>query len=125
MQSQLRDTVQRLNRIIRLYDFSVLYSKPYRISRIRVIYQDAMTKANSEFEIKNFDSSNYLELFQPHQRLESIISRKAKAISEGDYENAASLRDEEKNILRSLLATIGVSNADQFFANEEWIYKIF
>lgn len=125
MQSQLRDTVQRLNRITLLYDFSVLHSKPYRISRLRVMYQNAMTKANSEFEIKDFDSSNYLEFFKPHQRLESIISRKVKAISVGDYESAASLRDEEKNILRSLLLTIGVTRTDQFFANSERIYKIF
>jgi hypothetical protein len=124
MQSQLLDTVQKLNRLILLYDFSVLYSKPYRIGRIREMYQNALNKANSEFEVKDFSSSNYREFFQQDQRLESVISRKMNAISTGDYESAATQRDEEKKILRTLLLTVGVGKTDQFFANSERIYKI-
>ena len=124
MQDQLRETVHRLNRIIRLYEFSIIHSSPYRIGRVRNLFESVLLDAKSKYEIREFSSKNYIQLFDSHQKLEVVIFKKRKAITSGDYELAASLRDDEKSILRSLLLSIGVNKTDQFFATNERIYKI-
>lgn len=124
MQDQLLESVHRLNRTSRLYEFSIVHSSPYRVGRIRNIFESALFEVKSKYEIKEFSSQNYKELFDTDQKLELLISEKRKAITARDYESAATLRDREKRILRSLLLSIGVSHSDQFFTARERIYKI-
>ncbi len=124
MQDQLHNTVQSLNRIARLYDFSIRHSKPYRISRMRNLFERALHDAKVKYEIENFDTQKYNQIFNTHEKLDLARSKKKRAIASNDYEEAALFRDQEKSILRSLLFSMGVSKSDQFFANEGRIYKI-
>lgn len=124
MQDQLHDTVRSLNRIKSLYDFSIRYSSPYRIGRIRNLFEKALHDAKGKYEIKTFDTQNYNQLFRAHDKLDLMRSKKISAIASNDYESAALIRDQERRILRSLLSSIGIRESDQFFVNEGRIYKI-
>ncbi len=125
MQNDRSKLVKRLNRLSKLYDITVQSGKPYRISKSKKLFINALAKVSSEYPILEFDSSTYKNIFNESGRLISIISKKREAVEAKEYETAASLRTMEKKLLRSLLAEIGVNPSDHFFIYGNNIYKIF
>lgn len=124
MPHHLHDCVQKLNKISKLYDYSILNARPYRIEKIRTLYLKMFEFANVHFGINDFNSNSYIEFFEGNEDLETILQKKKEAIDANEYEVAAELRDKEKVILHALLSEFGVSSSTKFFVIDGKIYKI-
>lgn len=124
MPHHLHDCVQMLNKISKLYDYSILNAKPYRIGKIRARYLKIIEFANVQFGINDFNSKSYSEFFGRNEDLETILQKKKEAIDSNEYEVAAELRDKEKVILYTLLSEFGVSSSTKFFVIKGKIYEI-
>jgi hypothetical protein len=124
MQHHLHDCVQKLNKISKLYDYSILNAMPYRIGKIRALYLKMIEFANIRFGINDFSSKSYSKFFGRNEYLETILQKKKEAIDSNEYEVAAELRDKEKVILCALLSEFGVSSSTKFFVIDGKIYKI-
>ncbi|MBX2896372.1 MAG: hypothetical protein KF763_13065 [Cyclobacteriaceae bacterium] len=124
MPHHLHDCVQKLNKINKLYDYSILNARQYRIGKIRTLYLKMFEFANVHFGINDFSSNSYIELFGRNEDLEAILQKKKEAIDSNEYEVAAGLRDKEKVFLYALLSEFGVSSSTKFFIVDGKIYKI-
>jgi UvrB/uvrC motif len=124
MQHHLHDAVARLNRLKRLYDFTIFYLSPRRITQLRKLYQDMLVEIEGSHEIRDFDFKIYKEFFRTDDALESTVRNKTEAIKRQQYELAASYRDKERKIIRAHLQTIGVNPTDTFFIRGGIVYRI-
>ena len=102
------EIVEKLNRVNLLYNFAVSYSKPYRIGKIKSLFNDALLEASKRFIVRELNDTNYSEVIDISQNLETIISKKHEAIVQQDYEIALMFRNKEKEIVRKSLEALGV-----------------
>jgi hypothetical protein len=124
MPNHLHEWVRKLNRVSQLYEYSIRNSNAYRVGRIRELYQNVLQEVTTVHRIEQFNSKTYQIIFDQNEILESIIYEKEKALSIREYELAATLRDKEKRLLRSLLKNIGVDITSQFFHHKDIIYQL-
>lgn len=115
----LHDHVRRLNSLHKLYDKAIRISKPYRISKIKSLYENEKV----DLAICTFESSNYKDVFPTDDLLENVIRQKEAAIQQKEFEKAAILRDKEKARLNELLKRIGIDESDKFFICKDIIYQ--
>ena len=123
MQDQLVETVKNLNRVNLLYKYAIRYGRPYRVAFVRKVFENMLSDTVMKFSVIDFDSKNYTDVFPLNSRLEIVIMKKKESIASAKYEIAASFRDIEIAILRSLLQSIGVAKSDRFFVRGGKIYK--
>lgn len=124
MPSHLHNCIRKLNKASQLYDYSVRNSSPYRIGRVRAIYESIAELVIAEFGITEFNSDLYNSFFGKNESLERILRKKHMAIERKEYEAASELRDREKSIIISLLSEYGVNSSTRFFIKDERIYKL-
>lgn len=124
MPHHLHDCVQKLNKINKLYDYSILNARPYRIGKIRALYLKMIDFANVQFGINDFSSKSYSKFFGRNEDLETILEKKKEAIDSNEYEVAAELRDKEKVLLYALMSEFGVTSSTRFFVMKGKIYRI-
>lgn len=124
MQSSLDTEVRILNKLFNLSSYAMRFSKPYQISRIKKLYLEYSSELEKKYGILKFDSKTYREVFDQNNQISEILEKKASAIESGDYELAASLRDDEKRIAGMLLTSMGVNSEDRFFHYDGRIYEI-
>lgn len=124
MQNHVLEAIKKLNRISFLYDYSIQNCKPYRIGKVRDMYQMVFKEIDLAYSIHEFDCKNYRDVFDSDKKMELVSLKKEESISRQEYEEAAFYRDKEKTVLRSLLFSIGVNETDKFFVWNETIYKI-
>lgn len=124
MPKHLHSCVHRLNKVSRLYDYSIQHSRPYRIDKVRTTYQRLIEFVVAEFGITEFNSGLYNSFFGKNESLEQILIKKHEAIERKEYEAASELRDKERGIIISLLSEYGVNSSTRFFIKDERIYKL-
>lgn len=124
MLHQLHNIVFVLNRLNRLYEYAILFSKPYRIGKLSECYKAMKNEASLSFELKCIDCDNYKNIFLSSQFLEDAARMKREAVDNKEYENAAHYRDLEKQALRKILTDFGISKSDKFFVKDGIIYEI-
>lgn len=124
MSADLRSKVKKLNRLFRLYDSTIAYGKPYRVSRIRNLYQRFFADLQSKYTITVLDSHNYQSLFGQDTKLNYLLEKKELAVKKGHYEIAAQLRDQEKIVLNLKLFNLGFDTNENFILIREKIYQL-
>lgn len=124
MQEQLRNSIIKLNRIRRLYDYAIQYGRPYRIAKIRSLYERILSKLKQEYDVQILCAKNYMAIFGDQPQLSRLGDRKLKAIRNKEYELAADLRDAEKKLIRYLLSVIHIPLGDYFFVFKGQVYQI-
>lgn len=125
MKKEQTELAQKLNRLHLLYDRAIQIGKPYRIGKIRNLYTDLRAYAESKYPIVALTSENYFIITGRNEKLDSIIAEKLKAVSNKEYELAASLRDKERRFLQILLESIGVENDTIYFVFKNIIVQLF
>lgn len=124
MSGDLHNNVKKLNRLSRLYNVAIEYGKPYRVSRIRNLYQKIFTDLQSKYTITILDSINYQSLFGKDIKLTYLLEKKELAVKKGHYEIAAQLRDQEKIVLSLRLSNLGFDVNENFILIGEKIYQL-
>ena len=124
MSGDLHNNVKKLNRLSRLYNVAIKYGKPYRVSRIRNLYQKTFTDLQSKYTITVLDSINYQSLFGQDIKLTYLLEKKELAVKKGHYEIAAQLRDQEKIVLSLRLSNLGFDVNESFILIGEKIYQL-
>lgn len=124
MQGQLPDIVKRLNKIHRILERAKKISKPYRLSRVRQLYETLLKEAANRFEIQKLEFHDYEKFFKSSDLLLTTLRAKSDAINRGEYELGVSLKDKEKQLVRKLLLNNGYSECDVFFNHENVIYHL-
>lgn len=124
MSEDLSNKVKKLNRLSRLYDFAIAHGKPYRVSRIRNLYQSIFTDLQRKYTITILDSHNYQSLFGPDSKLTYLLEKKELAVKKGYYEIAAQLRDQEKIVLSLRLSNLGFDVNENFIIIGDGIYQL-
>jgi len=124
MLSHLHECIRKLNRASQLYDYSIRNSNAYRVGRVRELYHNVLQEVIKSYRIEKFNSKTYQIIFDRNEILESLIREKENAISINNYELAATLRDKENKLLRSLLQSVGVDITVNFFHHGNTIYQI-
>jgi hypothetical protein len=115
--SDVEDITKSLNRLYRLYTQTIYTARPYRVYPIRRLYQEAFALASGKYEIRSFESIiDYEMLLGPLPGLSLLIERKHDALSRSEYEEAAALRDMEKEFVRRTIQQSGRDPDDHFFA---------
>lgn len=124
MSEDLLDKVIKLNRLSKLYDTAISHGRPYRVSRIRNLYQNEFAYLQSKYTISILDSNNYQLLFGPDAKLSYLLEKKEKAVEKGQYEIAAQLRDQEKIVLSLRLSKLGFDVNENFIIIGDSIYQL-
>lgn len=119
MQHHLSEIVVLLNRIHRLHEYAAKFCKPYRASKIRICFEDALAIV----EIHTIHSGNYKNLLDRDSVLDRATELKENAVERNDYEHAAYYRDIENARLKYLLSRQAVNANDKYFIREGRIYE--
>lgn len=105
-----------LNAMQRLYEKAVDQGKPYRIHRIKQLYNDFKTQAAEIFDMVPLDSvESYEHLLGPLPEVRKVMQLKNDAISNFDYESAAIYRSQEKKYIELKLETNGLGKVAHYF----------
>ncbi|WHZ06842.1 MAG: hypothetical protein OJF59_000595 [Cytophagales bacterium] len=114
-----------LNAMHRLYEKAVDQGKPYRIHRIKKLYNDFKTQAAEIFEIVPLDSvDSYEQLLGPLPELRKLMLLKEIAIQNSDYEQLATIFDQQREYVLSRIQVIGANKFDQFFCKNGRIFLL-
>lgn len=124
MPHQLHKIVEDLNRLSKLYEYAILFSKPYRIGKLRECYQAMKSEVSMSYKMGSIDSETYKDIFFTSLILEDAARMKREAVNKKEYERAAYYRDLEKRALRNILADFGIDKSDKFFVRNGIIYEI-
>ncbi len=124
MSEDLHSRLRKLNRLSKLYDAVITSGSPYRISRVRNLYEDLLNSLRKKYTISILDSQKYQILFGSDIKIASILEKKEKAIQARQYEIAAQLRDLEKSVLNLKLAELGFNVSENFLIIGEGIYQL-
>lgn len=124
MQNQLPDIAKRLNKIHQIFERAKKISRPYRLSRIRRLYEAELREAEKRFEIQKLEFHYYHKFFKSSDLLLTTLRAKTDAINRGEYELGVALKDKEKRIVRKLLVENGYREDDVFFHYENVIYHL-
>ncbi len=117
------ELIKRLNKMYRLYTRATAIAKPYRLHKIRRAYNELFAQASHQHEIILLDSlANFVKLFGAHPSLVKLMERKEDGIQKSDYENAAALREQEKNLMTLIIQQSGLNKEDHFFLHDGFIF---
>ncbi len=112
-----------LNTMHRLYEKAVEQGKPYRIHRIKQLYNHFKTHAAEIFDMVPLDSvESYEQLLGPLPTLRKIVNLKNNAIKNLDYEGAATYRSQELNQIQKILLDKGLNAGEYFFCSNGIIF---
>jgi len=126
VENQLNELVNKLNRLYALRSHERADATVYRAYRLKKAFQEFFEQVAKQYEIIPFDCiSNYEKLLGEQLKLRKMIEDKEAAVQRGDYETAASIRDQEKALIYLRMSQKGLNGSDRFFYSEGKIfYKI-
>lgn len=117
---EIQEVTNRLNRIYTLYAHAIGTAKPYRIHKIRKIYVALYEQACTEYKVIPLESASDFEQLLGHGPIKSeFTERKVAAVRNGEYETAASLRDQEKAYFRLKIQQARMNPDDYFFVSKD------
>ncbi len=124
MSGDLINNIKKLNRLSRLYDAAIANGKPYRVSRVRNLYENELNNIQTKHTIFAFDTHKYQSIFGSDVKLTYLHEKKELAIKKGHYEIAAQLRDQEKIVLSLRLSKLGFDVNENFIIIGDSIYQL-
>lgn len=124
MSRDLINNVRKLNRLSKLYDAAIANGKPYRVSRVRNLYEKELNNIQTNHTIFTLDTHKYQSLFGSDVKLTYLLEKKEQAAKKGHYEIAAQLRDQEKVVLSLRLSTLGFDVNENFIIIRDGVYQI-
>jgi hypothetical protein len=124
MSKDLINDVRKLNRLSKLYDAAIANGKPYRVSRVRNLYENELNNIQTNHSIFTMDTHKYQSIFGSDVKLTYLLEKKELAVKKGHYETAAQLRDQEKIVLSLRLSTLGFDVNENFIIISDSIYQL-
>lgn len=124
MSGDLINNVKKLNRLSKLYDAAIANGKPYRVSRVRNLYENELNNIQTNHTISTLDTQKYRSIFGSDDKLTYLVEKKELAVKKGHYEIAAQLRDQEKIVLSLRLSKLGFDVNENFIIIGDSIYQL-
>lgn len=124
MSGDLINNVRKLNRLSRMYEVAIANGRPYRVSRVRKLYEKELNNIQTNHIISTLDVHKYQSIFGSDVKLTYLLEKKELAVKKGHYEIAAQLRDQEKNVLSLRLSKLGFDVNENFIIIGDSIYQL-